>query len=274
VYKRQRLDEPERQRRRSLLRSSCLLLAASRRGRVDLLSRAAVERTLSYQHRCGGFFDMDPGQGHGLVEAFTTAWAGRMALRLSWHERARQAALLLTEMLYMQPDPEGRFYFVYDSTNSTLLTRWREREPQARYVDYSGVMGETHQLGMPLAFLAEMQLSEPDGSWERPLAGYVDLFRRWTGSLRALPAMGAVAEGLSMAAWALPTRREGLWDATAAAIRGVAEAQTDAGAFQPWDCGLGPDYDRGFTAMETAGWSAICLGGASQAIQAAARNRL
>ncbi len=262
------LDEPQRQRERSLWRSSCLLLAAAKRGRVDLMSRAALERVMSYQHRCGGFFGMDPGQGHGLVEAFTSAWAGRVALRMSWHERARQAALLLTEMLYMQPDPEGRFYFVYDSTNSALMTRWREREPQARYVDYSDVSGETHQMGTALAFLSEMHLADPAGGWERPLRGYQALFKRWSGLLRSLPAIGAVAEGLALAGWALPDLAGEVAPLVEEAIRGVAQAQLPTGCFRAWDCGLAEAYDRGFTAMETTGWTALCLSGTAQALTA------
>jgi len=262
------LDEPDRQRQRSLLRSSCLLLAASRRGRVDLLSRSSVERTLSYQHRCGGFFDMDPGQGQGLVQAFTTAWAGRVALRFSWHERARQAALLLAEMLYMQPDPEGRFYFIYESSNSALATRWREREPQARYVDFSDTAGETHQVAMALALLAEMHLSDPGGSWERPLLGYARLLRRWNETLLGQPAMATVAEALALVAWALPDRLEDLWPAIQTALRGVASAQTPMGSFVAWNCGVGPEYDRVFGVMEATGWTAVCLQGVAQALTA------
>lgn len=262
------LDEPPRQRQRSLWRSTCLLLAAAKIGRVDLMSRAALERVMSYQHRCGGFFGMDPGQGHGQVEAFTSSWAGRVALRMSWHERARQAALLMAEMLYMQPDPENRFYFVYDSTNSALLTRWRDREPQARYVDFSDVSGESQQMGMVLAFLSEMHLADPGGGWERPLRGYHALFRRWSGGLRSLPALAAVAEGLALASWALPDLAIDSMSRVDEALVGVADAQSPTGSFQPWDCGLGPSYDRGLTAMETTGWTAICLAGASQALGA------
>jgi hypothetical protein len=261
------LDEPERQRRRSLLRSSCLLLAASRRGRAELLSRASVERVLSYQHRCGGFFDMDPGQGHGLVELFTTAWAGRVALRMSWYERARQAAQLLAEMLYMQPDPDGRFYFVYDSASSSLVTRWREREPQARYLDSTDTAGETHQVGMALAFLAELHQAEPTGGWFRPLMGYFEVAQRWSGSLRSLPALGTVAEGLALTGMAVPDRREEVSPLLEEAIRGVVGAQESVGCFQPWDAGVGPDYDRGFSDMESTGWTAIGLTGTAHALQ-------
>ncbi len=211
---------------------------------------------------------MDPGQGHGLVEAFTTAWAGRVALRMSWHERARQAALLMTEMLYMQPDPEGRFYFVYDSTNSALMTRWREREPQARYVDFSDVSGETHQMGTVLAFLSEMHLADPAGGWERPLRGYHGLLRRWSGALRSLPALASVAEGLALTGWALPDLAGDVVPRVEEALVGAAAAQLPTGSFRPWDCGLSQGYDRGFTAMETAGWTAIFLSGTAQALSA------
>lgn len=262
------LDEPAHQRERSLLRSTCLLLAAVRHGRMDMLSRAALERAMSYQHRCGGFFAMDPGQGHGMVEAFTTAWAGRVALRMSWYERARQAALLITEMLYMQPDPDGRFYFVYDSTNSALVTRWREREPQARFVDYSDVAGETHQIGMVLAFLAEMHLADPSGGWERPLRGYHGLLRRWNGALRKLPALGVVAEGLALTAWALPELFGDLLPRVEETLSGIVEAQTPTGSVLPWACGLADGYDRGFTAMESTGWTAVSLAGTSHALTA------
>lgn len=262
------LDEPERQRQRSFVRSACLLLAASRAGRADLLSREAIERLLSYQHRSGGFFDMDPGQGHGLVEAFTTAWGGRVALRFSWHERARQAAQLLAEMLYMQPDPEGRFYFTYDSTSSALLTRWRDREPQARYLDFSQTAGETHQLGMALAFLAELHLADASGGWLRPLLGYIGVIQRWNASLMSLPALGVLAEGLALAGWAVPASREELWPSLVSASRGIAATQTGTGSFAAWNCGLGADYDRGFSAMETTGWTALGLSGAAQALQA------
>lgn len=211
---------------------------------------------------------MDPGKGHGLVELFTTAWAGRVALRMSWHERARQAAQLLAEMLYMQPDPEGRFYFTYDSANSALVTRWREREPQARYLDYSETAGETHQIGMALAFLAELHLADPQGGWLRPLKGYLETVSKWTGLLRSLPALGVVAEGLALAGWAVPEQRDDLAPLLVSSIKGIAAAQLEQGSFDPWDCGVGPEYDRGFSSLETTGWTAVALIGTAQALQA------
>ncbi|NLT43381.1 MAG: hypothetical protein GXX93_11955 [Anaerolineae bacterium] len=268
------LDEPVRQRERSLWRSTCLLLAAARRGRMDMLARASLERTMSYQHRCGGYFSMDPGQGHGLVEAFTTAWAGRVALRMSWYERARQAALLMTEMLYMQPDPDGRFYFVYDSTNSALVTRWREREPQARFVEYGEVAGETHQMGMVLAFLAEMHLADPGGGWERPLRGYYGLLRKWNAILRGLPSLAMVAEGLVLTAWALPDLWEDVEPRVRDSLEGVVEAQCRTGSLRPWNAGLAEAYDRGFNAMEATGWTAVALAGTAHALTAIASRSL
>ncbi len=253
------LDEPEGLRRRSLVRSGCLLLAAVRRGRMDLVSEAAVRRVQSYQHQCGGFFDMDPGQGHGLVEAFTTAWAGRVALRMSWHERARQAAQLLAEMFFMQPDPEGRFYFAYDTMSSALVTRWRGREPQARYLDFGGPAGETHHIAMPASFLAEMHLAEPAAGWDRPLAGYVQVMSRWAGALLDLPAMGTVAEALSLSRWALGREGPEVGRLLARSLRAVVGAVEPSGEFPEWECGLGADYPRGFSSLEATGWTALSL---------------
>ena len=260
------LDEPEAYRRRTFLRNSCLLLAGCRLGRLDVVSRPAVERLLAYQHRSGGFFEMDPAQGHGLVDAFTTAWGGRVALRLCRYERARAAAHLLAEMLYMQPDPDRRFYFCYDTLASSLVTRWRGEIPQSRYLDFEQVTGETHQLGMALSFMAEMHLTEPAAGWGRPLAGLLQAVGRWPAALLRQHAMATMPEGLGLAMWALERAAGEAAPRLAEALDGVSQVLSPAGAFPSWECGVGREYERGFSAVEATGWGALCLAGLAHAL--------
>lgn len=260
------LDEPEVLRRRSFVRNSVLLLAASKLGRADVLSELASRRLLSYQHRSGGFFGMDPGQGQGLVESFTTAWGGRTALRLAWFEQARRAAQLLADMIFMQPDPEGRFYFYYDTLSSAVLTRWRGAAPQARYIDFQDTTGETHQLGAVMAFLAEMHMVEPAAGWDRPLLMSVGFVRRWLPALMRLPGAVMVAEGLALTAWALGKAGEEALQPLPATLDGISRAVAVSGASAPFDAGLGAEYDRAYSAIEASGWTAVSLAGLSQAL--------
>lgn len=260
------LDEPDNLRQRSFLRNSAILLAASRLGRVDVLSELALKRLFSYQHKCGGFFDMDPNQGHGLVEAFTTAWGGRVALRLACYEQARRAAHLLADVIYMQPDPDGRFYFCYDTSNNAVATRWHVGEPQARYVDFRDTRGETHQVGMTLSLLAEMHLAEPAAGWEKPLLSCLQMVGQWTPSLLDLPAMATVAEGLALAAWALGKSGGMALTLLAASVSRLTEVLSPSGAFLAWDSGVGADYSRAYSSAETIGWMAIGLASLSQAL--------
>jgi hypothetical protein len=260
------LDEPEHLRRRSFLRNSTLLLAASRLGRADLLTEAAVGRLFAYQHRSGGFFDMDPAQGHGLVEAFTTSWGGRLAIRIGRLDVARRAAHLVADIVYSQPDPEGRFYFCYETLPAAVVTRWHVGEHQARYVDFADRGGETHQLGATLALLAEMHLAEPAAGWERPLQTALRLAERLSRGLLRQPALATVADGLAIAAWSLGRAGEALEPLLLASLAGLAAAAPPSTLLPPWEAGDGAAYGRAFSALETAGWSAIFLASLSQAL--------
>ncbi|MHB0876161.1 MAG: hypothetical protein ACYC5O_08970 [Anaerolineae bacterium] len=255
------LDEPDSLRRRSFLRNSTILLAAGAVGRRDIVTEPALKRLFSYQHANGGFFSMDPGQGHGSVEAFTTAWGGRIALRYGLFDRARQAAHLLADLILMQPDPDNRYYFTYDTQSGTVVTRWRGGLPHERFLDRQEPAGETHQLGMTLAFLAEMHLAEPPAGWDRALAVALGHALRWTPTMQRLPALGSVAEGLALSAWALGKRGAEARPLLAQAVESLAEQALPSGAFAACDCGVGPSYERGFTALETTGWMALGLRG-------------
>ena len=259
------LDEPGELRRRSFLRNSSLLLAACVLGRADVLTEPAIARLQAYQHSSGGFFDMDPGQGHGLVEVFTTAWGGRVALRFGWHERARRAARLVADILHLQPDPGERFYFCYDTISRAVSTRWRPSEPIARFVDFARPAGETHQLGMALAFLAEMHLADPASGWNRPTREVLRLLGLWASAMLQQPAMAVVAEGLALAAWALGPEAEAARLLLPTALEGVREAVEPCGALPAWHSGAGPSYERAFTALESTGWGSVCLAGLAQA---------
>jgi hypothetical protein len=260
------LDEPEHMRRRSFLKNGAVLLSAARLGRADLLGEPALRRLFSYQHKGGGFFDMDPAQGLGIVEAFTTAWGGRLALRFGRFDAAKRAAHLLAEVIYAQPDPDGRLYFCYETTPSGPVARWQVGEQHARYLAFDESVGETHQLGMTLALLAEMHLAEPAAGWDRPLNAGLRLVERWPVALVRRPALASVAEGLAIAGWALGRAGEAVRPLLREALSGVAEAVSPSGKLPPWDSGLGPEYGRAFSPLETAGWSALCLAGMSQAL--------
>lgn len=258
------LDEPAKARERSFLRNSCLLLAASQLGRVDVLSEPALVRLRSYQHGSGGFFDMDPAQGHGLVEAFTTAWGGRVAIRFGWHEQARRAARLLADIIHLQPDPAGRFYFCYDTASRALATRWRPNQPAARFVEYESPAGETHHLGMMLAFLCEMHLADPGGGWDRAAAESLSLLQRCGTVLFGLPAMGTVAEGLALAALALGKAGQAAAEMLQPQVASLSATLEACGAAPAWDAGIGGEYERAYSTIESTGWTAVCLAGLAQ----------
>lgn len=260
------LDEPEALRRRSFVRNGNILLAADAVGRRDVVTEPAIRRLFSYQHATGGFFSMDPGQGHGHVDAFTTAWGGRLALRYGMFERARQAAHLAADLVLMQPDPENRFYFTYDTQTATVVTRWRGGLPQERFLDRLEPAGEVHQLGMALAFLAEMHLAEAPAGWDRALSVTLAFAERLTPTMRRLNGLGCLAEGLALSAWALGKRGAGALPLLTEVTTSLAERAQPLGRFDAYDCGVGPDYERGFSALETTGWTALSLRGLSRAL--------
>lgn len=253
------LDEPEVLRRRSLVRNSTLLLAADAVGRRDVVTEPALKRLLAYQHSNGGFFAMDPGQGHGHVDAFTTAWGGRVALRFGMYERARLAAHLLADLIVMQPDPENRFYFTNDTQSSTVVIRWRGGLPQERFLDRLEPAGEAHQLGMTLAFLSEMHMAEPPAGWDRALGLGLAFAQRCLPTIVKLPSLGCVAEGLALTALALGKRGAEAREMASQAVEAIAGSALPSGAFPACDCGLGREYPRGFTDLETTGWMALNL---------------
>ena len=253
------LDEPEALRRRSFLRNSALLLAATEVGRRDVATEPALKRLFSYQHANGGFFGMDPGQGHGHVDAFTTAWGGRVALRYGMFDRARLAAHLLADLIVMQPDPENRYYFTYDTQAGTVVTRWRGGLPHERFLDRQEPAGEAHQLGMALAFLSEIHLAEPPAGWDRALGLGLAFALRCSPTLRRLPSLGCVAEGLALSALALGKRGSEARPLLAESIEAIARQALPSGGFPACDCGVGRDYERGFTDLETSGWMALSL---------------
>jgi len=253
------VDEPEALRRRSFVRNSTLLLAAANTGRRDVVTEPALKRLFAYQHANGGFFAMDPGQGHGHVDAFTTAWGGRVALRLGQYDRARLAAHLLADLIVMQPDPENRFYFTNDTQTSAVVIRWRGGLPQERFLDRLEPTGEAHQLGMTLAFLAEMHMAEPPAGWDRALALGLSFAQRCSPTIEKQASLGCVAEGFALTALALGKRGAEARELTAQAVEAIAQSALASGAFPACDCGLGRDYPRGFTGLETTGWMALSL---------------
>jgi len=260
------LDEPERLRRRSFLRNGALILAAVNAGRSDVHNQAAFERLWSYQHSCGGFFDADPGQGHGMVETFTTAWGARLALRLGEQGRAVAAGHLLANVLYAQPEPESRFYFCYETSRGALATGRDTMWPQSRYLGFDDTSGELHQLGMTLSALGELCLADPGGGWDRPIEGYLEVLRRLNPALLAQPTMAALAEGLGIASWVLGKRGREYATLLGPALVGLMGAVRADGSFPSWDSGVGSEYERSFSVVEATGWTSICLMGLSQAV--------
>jgi len=261
------VDESARQRARAFLRNSCLCLAAAVGGRPQLLVPGSLERIRAYQHPCGGFFAIAPGQAHGMVDAFTTAWGGRVALRFGMSDVACSAGHFLKRLLELQPEPERAFYFAYDTYLQSPVVRVPS-QPEASYrLAWQEGTGELHQVGAPIALLAELALTEPEAQWLEPLNGYLDLVQTLRPELLAQDMLGQLSEGLALACSALRKEAQGkcssLLEACAQQLVPRVRGWEQRGSSGAETAGLD---ERGFSPLEEQGWLALSLLGMAGAL--------
>ncbi len=165
----------------TLYRNAFVVIGALKLGRFDVASPAALQRTLQYQHRSGGFFATIPADGEGQLNPLFAAMGGWTALYFGRYPEAKRAGDYLALIMDLQPGPADELFFVYDTRTGALVADPPAGERLAYRIDATNPRQHFFYSGISAGFLAELYQATGEARYLDYAEKYVAFSRRSGG---------------------------------------------------------------------------------------------
>ncbi len=149
----------------TLYRNAYVVIGALKLGRFDVASEAALRRVLEYQDDSGGFFPTMPEDGEGRLQPHWAAMGGWTALYFGRYVEARRAGDFIAKVIDLQPEPEDKLFFVYDTRTGGLITNPPPGDAVGYRVDAKDPEQRFFQAGISAAFLSDLCSATQDARY-------------------------------------------------------------------------------------------------------------
>ena len=140
----------------SFYRNCWILMSAIRLGRFDIASPAAIEHTLRYQHRSGGFCGSLKRAERQRINPLFTAMGGWFCLYTGRHDRAVRAGDFLLRLIASQAEMPERFYFHIDARSGACITEYPPGTAIMHYADRQRAVQHFFFSGAMMGYLADL----------------------------------------------------------------------------------------------------------------------
>jgi len=162
----------------TLYRNAYVVIGAQRLGRFDVASEAALERILEYQDDSGGFLATIPEDGKAQLQPHWAAMGGWAALYCGHYAEARRAGDFIAKLMDLQPEPEDKLFFVYDTSTGGLITSAPAGNAVGYWIDTKDPEQRFFQAGISAAFLVDVYLATQDSRYLSYAERYVNFSLR------------------------------------------------------------------------------------------------